>query len=509
MQGLIVENKANLYKIKLGDINYIATARGKFKNDSFTPVVGDIAEFSIVDENKKTAVIESVKERVSYIKRPKLANINQIVFVVSSKHPKPDLLLLDKQLAFAEFLHIKPVIVLNKIDLDDKHEFLNIQKIYEEIGYKVIQTDAKNGIGIEEILLELKNNISAFAGNSGVGKSTLINDLFKENVTQEGEISQKNKRGKNTTTDIRLYELDTDTYIADTPGFSTFDVYEIPYRELDKYFREFKNCIDKCRYIGCSHIKEDECGIKLELEQGKIAKSRYDNYVKIYSELKDKEEQMVDISTSLLSVKKEKIIDTVYKLEDANTNYFHIDVMDGEFVENDTHDIMLEYCEYLNNITKIPLDIHLMVKDVKNFVDSYLIFNPNIITFHCEACKNKEEVMNLINYIKEKGRRVGISIKPETDVKEILEFLPYVHVVLVMTVEPGKGGQELILPTIEKIKELNSYREEHKLDYEIEADGGIKVENSEKIIDAGADILVAGTAIINSKDYAETIKKLK
>ena len=267
MQGLIIENKANLYKIKLGNINYIATARGKFKNDSFTPVVGDIAEFSIVDENKKTAVIESVKERVSYIKRPKLANINQIVFVVSSKHPKPDLLLLDKQLAFAEFLHIKPVIVLNKIDLDDKHEFLNIQKIYEEIGYKVIQTDAKNGIGIEEILLELKNNISAFAGNSGVGKSTLINDLLKENVTQEGEISQKNKRGKNTTTDICLYELDT-----------------------DKYFREFKNCIDKCRYVGCSHIKEDECGIKLELEQGKIAKSRYDNYVKIYSELKDKEE---------------------------------------------------------------------------------------------------------------------------------------------------------------------------------------------------------------------------
>lgn len=218
---------------------------------------------------------------------------------------------------------------------------------------------------------------------------------------------------------------------------------------------------------------------------------------------------MVDISTSLLSVKKEKIIDTVYKLEDANTNYFHIDVMDGEFVENDTHDLMLEYCEYLDNITKIPLDIHLMVKDVKNFVDSYLIFNPNIITFHYEACKDKEEVMNLINHIKEKGRRVGISVKPETDVKEILEFLPYVHVVLVMTVEPGKGGQELISSTIEKIKELNSYREEHNLDYEIEADGGIKVENSDKIVDAGADILVAGTAIINSKDYAETIKKLK
>ena len=238
----------------------------------------------IIDLDNKVNALK-LKDRIA-IREP----LNQIVFVVSSKHPKPDLLLLDKQLAFAEFLHIKPVIVLNKIDLDDKNEFLNIQKIYEEIGYKVIQTDAKNGIGVEEILLELKNNISAFAGNSGVGKSTLINDLFKENVTQEGEISQKNKRGKNTTTDICLYELDTDTYIADTPGFSTFDVYEIPYRELDKYFREFKNCIDKCRYVGCSHIKEDECGIKLELEQGKIAKSRYDNYVKIYSELKDKEE---------------------------------------------------------------------------------------------------------------------------------------------------------------------------------------------------------------------------
>ena len=218
---------------------------------------------------------------------------------------------------------------------------------------------------------------------------------------------------------------------------------------------------------------------------------------------------MVEIATSILTVPKDKIIKTIYNLETAKTDYFHIDVMDGLFVESFTNEIMEEYCKYIKSISNIPLDIHLMVKDVKNFVDSYLIFNPNIITFHYEACKNKEEVMNLINYIKEKGRRVGISVKPETDVKEILEFLPYVHVVLVMTVEPGKGGQELISSTIEKIKELNSYREEHKLDYEIEADGGIKVENSKKIIDAGADILVAGTAIINSKDYAETIKKLR
>lgn len=290
MQGLIIGNKANLYKIKVNEKIYIATARGKFKNDNFTPVVGDIATISILDEDKKTAVIEDVQERKTYIKRPKLANITQIVFVVSIKHPKPDLLLLDKQLAFAEYLKIRPIIVLNKIDLDDKQEFINISRIYESIGYKVIQTDAKMGIGIEELLLELKNNVSAFSGNSGVGKSTLINDLFKTNITEEGEISLKNKRGKNTTTDIKLYELDSDTYIADTPGFSTFDVYEISYRELDKYFIEFRNAIDRCRYIGCSHIKEEECGIKSQLNKGKISKTRYENYVKIYNELKEKEE---------------------------------------------------------------------------------------------------------------------------------------------------------------------------------------------------------------------------
>lgn len=290
MQGLIIENKANLYKVKTNKKEYTATARGKFKNDNFTPVVGDIAEISVLDEEKSTAVIENVQNRKTYIKRPKIANITQIIFVVSSKHPKPDLLLLDKQLAFAEFLKIKPIIVLNKIDLDDNQEFINIKKIYENIGYKVIQTDAKAGIGVEELIQELQNNISAFSGNSGVGKSTLINDIFKTTITEEGEVSAKNKKGKNTTTDIKLYELNENTYIADTPGFSTFDVYEIPYKELDKYFVEFNNSIQNCRYIGCSHIKEEECGVKEKLNNGKICEYRYNNYVKIYNELKEKED---------------------------------------------------------------------------------------------------------------------------------------------------------------------------------------------------------------------------
>jgi len=290
MEGLIVENIANLYRIKIKEEIYEATARGKFKRDDISPVVGDKVECSILDEDKKIAVIEKIKIRDMYIKRPKLANLTQIILVLSSKHPNPDLLMLDKQLVFAEYLNIKPIIVLNKIDLDTNNNFLEISKKYENIGYTVIQTDAKNGIGIAELNLKLQNNISAFSGNSGVGKSTLINGLFNTNITQEGEISIKNKKGKNTTTAIKLYEISENTYIADTPGFSTFDINEIESNELDKYFVEFSKFIENCKYIGCNHVKEDECGVKQAYNNNKISKSRYENYVKIYNELKDMEE---------------------------------------------------------------------------------------------------------------------------------------------------------------------------------------------------------------------------
>lgn len=249
MQGLIIENISNLYKVKKVQDIYEATARGKFKKDEITPVVGDLVEFEITDEDQKKAVINKILNRQVFIKRPKLANITQIIFVVASKEPKPDLLLLDKQLAFAEFLGIKAVIVLNKTDLDDKMEFESIKQTYEKIGYTVILTDAKNKNGIDELKKKLKNNINAFSGNSGVGKSTLINDIFEKDITLEGEISKKNKRGKNTTTSIKLYEIDKDTYIADTPGFSTFSIEEINSKDLANYFIEFKKEIPNCEFI--------------------------------------------------------------------------------------------------------------------------------------------------------------------------------------------------------------------------------------------------------------------
>ena len=153
---------------------------------------------------------------------------------------------------------------------------------------------------------------------------------------------------------------------------------------------------------------------------------------------------MVEVSTSILSVKKQEESKTFFALEVAKTNYFHIDVMDGKFVEKDTYEKMLEYSSYIKRISNLPLDVHLMVKDIKPAIDDFLAVEPNIITFHLEACKSKEEVYEMINYIKQNNAKVGISIKPNTKIEEIYEFLPYIHVCLVMTVEPGLGGQQFL-----------------------------------------------------------------
>ncbi|MCI8443859.1 MAG: ribosome small subunit-dependent GTPase A [Clostridia bacterium] len=245
----------------------------------------------IVDEENKKAVITTIRAREVYVKRPKVANITQLVLVVSSKNPKPDLLMLDKQLAFAEFLGIQSLIVLNKTDLDQQEQFKKIKEVYETIGYKVIETEAKCQKGIEALKESLKNNINAFSGNSGVGKSTLINAIFQKDVTKEGEISKRNKRGKNTTTAIALYEIDENTYIADTPGFSTFAISEIESKTLEQYFKEFREPIKECEFVGCTHIKEENCGIKQAIHTGKITQERYDRFCKIYQELKQKEER--------------------------------------------------------------------------------------------------------------------------------------------------------------------------------------------------------------------------
>ena len=217
----------------------------------------------------------------------------------------------------------------------------------------------------------------------------------------------------------------------------------------------------------------------------------------------------MEVSTSLLSVKKEDIVQTIYNLEVAHTDYFHIDVMDGRFVENDTSETMRIYCEYLNQVTNVPIDVHLMVTNIKEYIDSYSIFNPNIITFHYEACKDDTEVDKYIEQIKGRECKVGLAIKPNTDIEKIVKFLPKINLLLIMSVEPGKGGQKFIESTVEKIKKAKAKIDELGLDTEIEVDGGINLENSKEVKEAGATMLVSGTGIISSKDYSYTIKKLK
>ncbi len=287
MEGLIIGNISNTYKIKTERKIYNSFARGKFKNEEIVPLVGDKVEIQITDEEKSEAVIEKILPRKNELKRPKVSNIEQVVFIISIKNPKPDLLMLDKQLAYVENLKIESVIVINKIDLDENYK--KIQELYTKIGYKVIATSAKQNIGISELKKQLKNKISVFSGNSGVGKSSIINALFEEDKTQEGEVSKKNKKGKNTTTDTKLYELEENTFIADTPGFSSFEISEIESNQLDKNFREFNNEIPSCEFVGCTHIKEENCGIKKAIEENRISKERYERYLKIYEELKDKE----------------------------------------------------------------------------------------------------------------------------------------------------------------------------------------------------------------------------
>ena len=284
-KGIIICTSSNVYQVAEGEKVYKCLARGKFKKEKISPLVGDEVEFTITNSEKQEGVIEQILPRKNELKRPKMAYLTQLILVVSMKMPSPDLLLLDKQLVFAEFMGLKATIVLNKVDLEDKEEIDRIAKLYEDIGYKIIQTNAKEGIKVEEIKALLEGETTAFAGNSGVGKSTLINSIFEQELTQEGDISDKNQRGKNTTTSTTLYKYKENSYIADTPGFSTFEINEIPKEDLCHYFVEFVPYLDKCEFQGCSHIKEENCGVKEALEAGKISSQRYDNYIKIYNNL--------------------------------------------------------------------------------------------------------------------------------------------------------------------------------------------------------------------------------
>lgn len=218
---------------------------------------------------------------------------------------------------------------------------------------------------------------------------------------------------------------------------------------------------------------------------------------------------MTEISTSVLNMIKGKEAETIFGLEKAKTDYFHIDVMDGVFVEKNTYDYMFEVASYIKRISNLPQDVHLMVSDLKQAINDFSSIAPNIITFHIESCKNEKEVFEYIELIKNLNIKVGISVKPTTPIEEVYKYLPYVHTILIMTVKPGKGGQTLLSDMINKIKTLKEYVDKNNINIDIEADGGINLKTCEAVKDAGANILVAGTAILLANDYKVIIDELK
>lgn len=218
---------------------------------------------------------------------------------------------------------------------------------------------------------------------------------------------------------------------------------------------------------------------------------------------------MSDVSVSILSVDKENATHTFYNLETAKPEYFHIDVMDGKFVENNNLELMKDYATTISHISNIPLDVHLMVENVEEIMDEYMDLLPDRITFHIEAISDSERIFNIIDELKSNGIKIGIAIKPNTKIEEIKPYLNYIHQVLVMTVEPGKGGQKLIPETLEKIKELRSFVDDNGIDIDIEADGGINKETAEEVRNAGTDVLVSGAFIINSENQREAVEIIR
>ena len=208
----------------------------------------------------------------------------------------------------------------------------------------------------------------------------------------------------------------------------------------------------------------------------------------------------MEISTSILNIDEKNVTEEFYKIEVAKTDYFHIDVMDGEFVKNNTIEKMKQYTDILNGITNTPIEIHLMVKDIKKYIDIFIPNNPKKIIFHAKALQDSKEILNIIKYLKENNIQVGLALNPEDEIEIIKEFLPYINQILVMTVVPGYGGQKLIEKCLIKAKKIKEYLDSENLETLIEVDGGVNLQNIKDVAKSGVDIAVVGTAITNAVD---------
>ena len=290
MQGKIIKGIAGFYYVQVEDSGiYECKAKGAFRKDKIKPLVGDDVEIDVISQEEMTGNVTNILPRKSELIRPAVANVDQALLIFATKNPEPNLNLLDRFLCMMEEQQVPIIICFNKADIADEGFEATMRDTYEKAGYQVIFTSAKQEHGIDAIRQVLKGKTSTVAGPSGVGKSSIVNLLTEGQTMETGEVSTKIGRGKHTTRHSELLYLGDDTYIMDTPGFSSLFVPKCEPVELYSLFPEFIEPETHCRFGGCVHYKEPDCGVKAAVEAGEIAKSRYENYLQIYSEMVDQQ----------------------------------------------------------------------------------------------------------------------------------------------------------------------------------------------------------------------------
>lgn len=289
MTGKIIKGIAGFYYVHDGiSAVYECKAKGIFRNKKIKPLVGDNVEFDILDEKERAGNIVDILERKKELIRPAVANIDQAMVVFAMADPEPNLNLLDRFLIMMEMQEVPVILCFNKSDLGCSTQSRELEETYRAAGYEVHFTDSRDPRSILELKTILRGKTTALAGPSGVGKSSLINQIQPEAGMETGAVSEKIRRGRHTTRHSELFFVEKDTYIMDTPGFSSIYVEDMKPEELAAYFPEYEKYTENCRFLGCVHIGERECGVKEAVKAGELSKSRYDNYRLIYDELKNK-----------------------------------------------------------------------------------------------------------------------------------------------------------------------------------------------------------------------------
>ena len=286
MTGIIIKALSGFYYVAAENSEiYECKARGSFRKSGVSPLVGDRVEITATDSSH--GVIEEISERKNVLKRPPVANIDKLFIISSFSTPAPNTFIIDRLTAIAEYNNIEPIIVFNKCDMGSLAEY---EDIYKKAGFKTYTVSTKSGEGIDALKCELKNSVSAFTGNSGVGKSSILNFLFGNSQIAIGEVSQKLGRGRHTTRHTEIYTLPFGGFVADTPGFSAleYDSGDYEFKErLPELFRDFGEHIYECRFTSCTHTKENGCAVIKAVRNGEISSSRHNSYIELLEEMKD------------------------------------------------------------------------------------------------------------------------------------------------------------------------------------------------------------------------------